>query len=88
MTPHWGREHFGLPRPQAISLQMMILEEPSWEAVWPFLNDPEILQMCATAQEFNDATEYGPYFELFFFLMHRETDSTKPIADRHVSTVQ
>ena len=40
--------------------QMMTLEGPSWEAMWPFLDGPAILQMHATAQELNDATKYGP----------------------------
>ena len=47
---------------------------------------PEILQMRATAQEVTDATKYGPYCELFFFLMHFETDPTEPVPARHVST--
>ena len=42
--------------------------------------------MRATVQEFHDATKYGPYFELFFFLMRRETDSTEHVPPRRVST--
>ena len=50
-----------------------------------FLNVPEILQMHATDQEFNYASKYGPYCELFFFLMRRETDPTEAVPPRHVS---
>ena len=36
---------------------------------------PEILQMLATVQEFNDVTKYGPYCDLFFFHMKREREA-------------
>ena len=42
--------------------------------MWPYLNVPEILQMRGTARKFNDTTKYGPYCELFFVLVHHETD--------------
>ena len=71
---------------RAVSSQEMMLEGPSWEAMQPFSNVPEIAQMRATAQAFHDATKYGPYCELFFFSMRRETDPTEPIPARHVST--
>ena len=38
---------------------------------------PEILQMRAPAQAWKDASEYGPYYELFFLLMAREPDLTE-----------
>ena len=47
--------------------------------MWPFLTVPDILQMRATAQEFNDATKCGPDYEIFFFLV-------KPGREPHVST--
>ena len=52
--------------------------------MWLLLDGPATLQMRATAPEFNDATMYGPYCELLFFLMHHETDLTEPV--RHVRT--
>ena len=47
---------------------------------------PEVLHMRATAREFNDATKYSPFCELFFFLVRRETNPTDPVPHRHVST--
>ena len=34
---------------------------------------PENLHMRVTAEEFNDTQKYGPYGELFFLLMRRDT---------------
>ena len=36
----------------------------------------EILQMRVTAQAWKDVSKYGPYCELFFFLMKCEPDLT------------
>ena len=60
-------------------LVLTMLGEPSWEALWPYLNVPESLQMRVSAQPFNDATKYGPYCELFLFLMKSQPEP-------HVST--
>ena len=38
---------------------------PLWEALWPYMSVPEILQVRAAAQAWNDASKYGPYWELF-----------------------
>ena len=43
-----------------------------WEVVWPCISVLEILQMRTAAQAWNDANQYWPYCELFFFLMKRE----------------
>ena len=51
-----------------------VLEGPLWEALWPPLCVPEVLQMRVTAQAWTDAGKYEPYCELFFFLMRREPD--------------
>ena len=37
----------------------------------------DMLQVRATAQVFNDTKKYGPYGELFFSLMRRETPERK-----------
>ena len=55
-------------------------------ATWPFFNVSEILQMCANAQEVNDAAKYGPFCVPFFFLLRHEADPTEPVPARHVST--
>ena len=51
-----------------LHMSLMLLEGPSWEAMWPCRCVPEISQMRATARAWNDATECG-HCELFFFLM-------------------
>ena len=83
-----GRDAADLFSPSArvVSLQMMIWDGPSLEAKCLFRDVPEILQMCGTAQESNDATKYGPYCELSIFLMRRETDPTELAPVRHMST--
>ena len=48
----------------------------------------DVLQMRVTAEEFNDTKKCGPYGELFFFLMCRETDPIEAVPFRHVSTGQ
>ena len=53
---------------------LTILKGASWEALWPYLNE--------AARAWNDATKYGAYFELFFFLMEHEPELTEP----HVRT--
>ena len=47
-----------------------VLEGPPWEALWPHMCVPEILQMHVTAQAWNDVKD-GPCCELFLFLMKR-----------------
>ena len=56
--------HQESPTPRTRGEPPMMLEGPSWEAMWHFLDVPEILQRRAAAQEFNDATKYGPVCEL------------------------
>ena len=40
---------------------------------------PQRPRKCSDAQEFTDATKYGPYWELVFLLMHRETHPIEPV---------
>ena len=49
-----------------------VVEGPPWEAVWPFMCDPEILQRRVTARKWNDAGRFGPYCEFFFFMVTHE----------------
>ena len=63
----------------------MMLEGPSWEAMWPFLIVQEILQMRATVKQCNNATRYRPFREFFFFLMPHETNPKGPVPARSVS---
>ena len=49
-----------------------VLEGPLWEALWPHLCVPDILQMHVAAKNWNDAGRFGPFCELFFFLMRHE----------------
>ena len=51
-----------------------MLEGPSWEALWSYMCVPDILQTRATAQEFNHATNDGPYCELFFVVLKPEPE--------------
>ena len=48
---------------------MMMLEGPSWEAVWLFHNVPKISQMRATAQELSTQPSAALTVTIFFFLM-------------------
>ena len=55
-------------------LQMeQVLEGLLWEALWLFMSVPEILQMRAAAQAWNNVSRYGPYCEVFLFLMKNES---------------
>ena len=49
-----------------------VLEGPLWEAQWPYMCVPEILQARVAAQNSNNAGKHGPYCELFFCLMKHE----------------
>ena len=55
-----------------VSQMEQVLETTLWEALWPSLTVPEILQMRTAAQAWNDSTRRGLYCEMFFFLMKNE----------------
>ena len=43
---------------------------PLWEEVlWPFLDAWDSVRPCATSTQWNVPVSYGPYGELFFFLL-------------------
>ena len=44
----------------------------SWEGVWPFLDPWDVVGLRTTASVWNVPKEYGPYSELFFFLIKKE----------------
>ena len=55
--------------------------------MWLFQDVPEILQVCAPVQEFNDATKYGSHCDLFFFVMKHDTQRSDGTSTaRHVIT--
>ena len=78
-----GAADFFLPSARAVSSQIvMSLEGPAWEALWTYLNVAEISQTRVTVQEFNDATKYRPYCEVFFFLMGPEPERGQGVKSR------
>ena len=55
----------------------------TWEAFWPFMSAPDILQMRVTFHEFSDTKKYGLHGELFSFLLRRETSPMEAARPRH-----
>ena len=62
----------GTFRVQASAVLVCSRWSKCWEALWPCTGVPEILQMRTAAQAWNIASKYGPYCELFFFLIKNE----------------
>ena len=52
--------------------EAQVLEGLLSEALLPYVCASEIVQMRVTSQTWNNAGQYGPYCEVFFFFMKHE----------------
>ena len=69
----------------ALPMPMEVLEGHLWEALWPYMCVPQILQMRVASHNWNNASKYGPYCELFFYLMkHEQTDGEELVSSPFV----
>ena len=84
-TTHFVSRSCSKQQLDQFSTQQMMEQNggPVWETLWLCMCALDVLQMRATAKEFNDAKMCGLHAELFFFFLRLGTD---PIEPRHVST--
>ena len=55
------------------------------EAFWPYMNFVEVIRVCATAKEFNDAKKFIPHAKLYLFFLRNMRCGTDQIEPRRES---